>query len=176
MKTSFRSTGLLLTGCAVVLVSLSACRSAAAPATAPIPDLAPDAAAAVAAHEVGAPPSEPHVSTAVDLSGWQVATGDDGLFDLAWRPVGGTVPRNEVFKLEVMLLRDGQLLAGPQVRVRGWMPDHGHGLVRTPLVTDLGDGRHRVEGLLLHMRGLWQLFFDVTDGQQTDCVSFELSL
>ena len=176
MKTSLRSAGWLLGGCAVVLVSLGACRSTAGSANDPTPGREADAGAAAAADEVGEPSSESHVWTAVDLSGWQVATGDDGVFDLAWRPVGGTVPRNEVFELEVMLLQDGQLLAGPQVRVRGWMPDHGHGLVRTPLVTDLGGGRHRVEGLLLHMRGLWQLFFDVTDGRRTDCVGFEWSL
>ena len=165
MKTPFSSMRLLLVGCAVVLASLSACRSMSALVT----DSAPDQGVAESTQQ-------PSQVGAVDVRGWQVATGDDGLFDLAWRPLGGVVPRNEVFELEVMLLREGQLLSGPQVRVRGWMPDHGHGLVRTPLVTNLEDGRHRVEGLLLHMRGLWQLFFDVTDGQQTDCVSFELSL
>ncbi|MFT7462015.1 MAG: hypothetical protein ACI9EF_000351 [Pseudohongiellaceae bacterium] len=172
MKTSFFPTRLLLAGCAVVLTFTSACESVGSPA--PASKLGQEAQAGPA---VVAEPSfvEP-VSEVLDLSGWTVSSGASGFYDLAWRSVDGTVPRNEVFDMDVLLLRNGQSLTGPQVRVRGWMPDHSHGLVRTPLVTNLGDGRHRVEGVLLHMRGLWQLMFDVTDGQQTDCVTFELSL
>jgi len=121
-------------------------------------------------------PADQPGKAAVELAGWRVASGKVGLCDLAWRPIGGSVRRNENFEMDVTLRRDGEALPGLRLSVRGWMPDHGHGLVRAPVVTDLGDGHFRVEGMLLHMRGLWQLFFDVTDGRTADTVSFELQL
>jgi len=107
---------------------------------------------------------------------WRRATGEEGRFSLAWRPLGGELPRNREFDVEVVLREDGEPLAGARVGLRGWMPDHGHGLVRQPIVTDAGGGRYLVEGLLLHMRGTWQLFFDVRVGSARDVVAFEFEL
>ncbi len=108
---------------------------------------------------------------------WRVAPAESGNLAVRWRPVGdGAVPRNEPFALDVQLFREGQPLSGAVLRVRGWMPDHGHGLVRQPTVTELGDGNYRVDNLLLHMRGLWQLVFDVGEGAERQNVVFELEL
>ena len=43
------------------------------------------------------------------------------------------------------------------LRVEGWMPGHGHGMLRQAVVDELGDGRYRVRGMLFHMPGLWEL-------------------
>jgi len=112
----------------------------------------------------------------LDRGVWNVGSGEHGHFALAWRPVGGRVPRNEPFELEVLVFRDGELVTPQAVLVRGWMPDHGHGFVRDPLTTVLGDGRLGVEGMLFHMRGFWQLFFDLHDGSTSDVVAFELTI
>jgi hypothetical protein len=122
------------------------------------------------------PANQPAAENGDELEGWNVASGEAGLYQLAWRPVEGSVPRNEDFELEVVLRRDGRPLPGMRLAVSGWMPAHGHGLVREPVVTDLGDGRFAVEGVLLHMRGLWELVFNVTDGVSADSVRFELQL
>ncbi len=114
--------------------------------------------------------------TLLDGGGWSRATTEDGLCDVAWRADAGEVPRNVAFGLEVWLLRDGQPLAGPRLELRARMPEHGHGLVREPTVTDQGHGRYRVDNLLLHMRGLWQLDFAVTEGLVGDRARFELTL
>ena len=54
-------------------------------------------------------------------------------------------------------------LCGPpvgRVEVRGWMPDHRHGMNYRPAVT-LNGLSGRAEGLLFHMPGRWQLILDV---------------
>jgi hypothetical protein len=48
--------------------------------------------------------------------------------------------------------------------------------VSAPVVTPLGAGAYRVDGLLLHMRGRWQLLFDVSLGGSVDVVCFDLEL
>jgi hypothetical protein len=95
---------------------------------------------------------------------------------LKWRSAGGEIPRNQDFAMDVLLEEGGRPVSGAQINLRGWMPDHGHGFVRQPLVMEKGDGLYRLEGVLLHMRGKWQLFFDVTKESSSDVVSFELEL
>ena len=79
----------------------------------------------------------------------------------------GGLPFNEPFELFVRLERvDGTPLAdGLSLRPSGWMPEHGHGLVQHPRADALGAGRFRTHGWLLHMRGLWELRFDVLDAK-----------
>ncbi|RKY22324.1 MAG: hypothetical protein DRQ55_01420 [Planctomycetota bacterium] len=156
MSRGWSSRGLALA--ALLLASVCACRSAAAPGEAGV---AVDGASGAALP---------------DLSDWFVASGDAGRYQLAWRPVGGVVPRNQDFSLEVLLLREGRPHGGPRLVLRASMPAHGHGLVRAPVVTELGHGRYRVDAMLLHMRGLWVLVFDVTDSTASDSVRFELNV
>jgi len=108
--------------------------------------------------------------------GWRVAESKEGHFVLAWRPVSGDVPRNREFDMEVLVQAEGELLEGSQVRVRGWMPDHGHGLNRRPPVSETRPGRYLVEGMVLHMRGHWQVFFDVIHEGVGDTVEFREDL
>ena len=50
---------------------------------------------------------------------------------------------------------DGMLLADAA------MPQHGHGMNVKPTVKSLGGGRFRVEGMLFHMPGSWELYLDL---------------
>jgi len=111
----------------------------------------------------------------LDLSGWRVAGEETGLL-LAWQPEGGEVPRNRDFEVAVVLFQDGQPLPGAKLSVRGWMPDHQHGLVKSPQVREDGDGTYHVQGLLLHMRGSWELIFDVEQGTNRSSFPFSLEL
>jgi len=47
------------------------------------------------------------------------------------------------------------------LRVDATMPEHRHGMNYRPSVQALGDGVWRVEGLLWHMAGRWELRLDV---------------
>ena len=66
--------------------------------------------------------------------------------------------------------RGPEMTAGRSVRSPGEavvvtadaaMPHHGHGMNFVPRTTALGEGRYRIEGMLFHMRGRWELFVDV---------------
>ena len=83
-----------------------------------------------------------------------------GLFEVELRTSPDPIPLNQPFELDVIVSSEG---APPRsdvswtLRVEGWMPGHGHGMLRQPEVDDLGDGRYRVRGMLFHMPGLWEL-------------------
>ena len=73
-----------------------------------------------------------------------------------WRPVPATIPVGAHFSLRFRL-------CGPpvrRVRVRGWMPDHRHGMNYRPGIV-LNGLSGLAEGLLFHMPGRWQIILDV---------------
>ena len=139
------------------LVGVLFCLACTAPSSTPVSDTA----------------CEPVSPERLREEGWRVAAGDEGNYTLAWRCATGEIPRNRDFEMELLVFSGGEPLCGAQVRVRGWMPDHGHGLVRRPNVSEVGQGRYRVEGMLLHMRGLWRIYFDVVHEGAADIVGFE---
>lgn len=111
------------------------------------------------------------------------ATGPSGKFRVGWRPVGGPVPVNELFELELRVERvgsdaavDGTPLVGAKVQLSAWMPEHLHGMNRRPQTSERAPGDYLVRGMLLHMEGSWQLFVDVMEGGDSERVEFPLTL
>jgi len=52
------------------------------------------------------------------------------------------------------------------VSVEAIMPAHKHGMNYAPTIVPGKDGRYRVEGMMFHMSGDWELTFDVrSDGE-----------
>ncbi len=86
-----------------------------------------------------------------------------GNVQAVWRadPVPIVVGRH--FALLVQLCPTDAVLA----RVDATMPEHRHGMNYRPSLKPLGDGRWRVEGLMFHMPGRWQLRLDVQAGGST---------
>lgn len=127
---------------------------------------------------VGAEPPEATPQPPPDFSDptWTLLTSRAGAYEVFWRSLSGKVPRNEDFTLEVWVLRNGVPLREARLGVNAWMPDHGHGMLRNPLPTARGDGSFRIEGMLLHMRGHWQLFFEVIEGTLSETAECELDL
>ena len=62
------------------------------------------------------------------------------------------------------------------LRVDAEMPAHRHGMNYRASVHELGDGRYRAEGLLLHMPGRWRLLFDLGADGRVERLSHELEL
>ncbi len=56
------------------------------------------------------------------------------------------------------------------------MPEHRHGMIRKPVITPTGDGTFRVDGMLLHMAGRWEVYFDVTRRGVTERAECEIVL
>ena len=84
---------------------------------------------------------------------------DQDTFSVRWSSIPHPIPINEPFELVLDVLGPD---VNPLLEVQGWMPGHGHGMVRTPRVTPLGEGsmgedRFQVKGMLFHMEGAWEL-------------------
>jgi hypothetical protein len=161
MAPSVRSVGVLL------VAGVASCRAQpSASASAPIPPADP----AVVENAPAA------ASSPLEDPAFERLTSVGGRYEVCWRAESGTLPRNQDCALEVWVFEDGQPVPGLVVSMRGWMPDHGHGMLRVPRTIDQGDGSYRVEGVLLHMRGHWQLAFDLLRGPEADVATSELQL
>ena len=101
-----------------------------------------------------------------------------GRFQVTWTPSPVPIPINEPFEIEVTVVRpaDGQRVEGATISVSGWMPGHGHGMVRVPQSEEDGRGVYRVHGMLFHMSGSWELSIDVIHESVAESVMFELEL
>jgi len=114
------------------------------------------------------------------LAGYRVAESSAGMFTAAWRVVDrASIPDNEPFELDVLLFEGADLampMVGAEVLVSAWMPDHGHGMNRRPVAVEVAPGRYRVRGMLFHMSGFWQLFFDVIRGGVSERAQFDLEV
>jgi hypothetical protein len=94
---------------------------------------------------------------------------------LAWLPVlkqdpgakSGRIPMARHFALDVQLCDRNGASPASLLKVDATMPEHRHGMNYRPVIMPLGGGRFRVEGMMFHMAGRWQLAFDVQAGKET---------
>ncbi len=107
---------------------------------------------------------------------WTRVPSRAGRYLVCWRSLGGQVPRNQDFELEVWVLHAGKPVRDALLGVSAWMPDHGHGMLRQVRPEARGDGSFRVEGMLLHMRGHWLLRFDVLEDTLSETAECALDL
>jgi hypothetical protein len=92
-------------------------------------------------------------------------TAADGGFTVRWAAIPDPVPTGDPFAIEFELFRDPECatpLADGTLEVDAAMPHHAHGMNLRPKVDPLGPGRYRARGVLFHMPGRWELFFDRT--------------
>lgn len=109
-----------------------------------------------------APPSQP-VAQAPDSHTIQFGVPHeivtrDRAYLIRWEPVGGAIPINEDFEVDLFVTRNDEEktpVEGASVSMTCFMPDHGHGMLREPVSEELGGGRYRAKGFLLHMDGFW---------------------
>ncbi|MCY4407872.1 MAG: hypothetical protein OXC15_16005 [Rhodospirillaceae bacterium] len=104
--------------------------------------------------------------------GWTGGASVAGeLWTAWWRTEPAPIPVGAHFSI-------GFHLCGPpvgRVGVRGWMPDHRHGMNYRPAVTLKGLSG-RAEGLLFHMPGRWQLILDVRGAAGREKLTAEMML
>ena len=87
---------------------------------------------------------------------------------LAYQPVGktGRIPMAKHFALEVQLCDAASVSSARLHKADATMPEHKHGMNYRPVITPLGGGRFRVEGMMFHMAGRWELAFEVQTGKE----------
>lgn len=97
-----------------------------------------------------------------------------GNLQLAWRPVidgspqsAAAIPMARPFGLDIQLCEGDAAAKARLAKVDATMPEHRHGMNYRPRISAVGDGRYRVEGLMFHMSGRWQLEFELNDGNQS---------
>jgi hypothetical protein len=144
----------------------------AAPPSAPPPDEAPVAGTPSNDAEASepAPPAPPGVSV----------RSNAGSFFARILPAPEEMPLNEEFDLSLWLFRDEAcrepLGRDLELAVDARMPAHGHGMTREVVPVPQPDGSWRVDGMLLHMIGHWELYLDVTRGARTERAQFDVEL
>jgi hypothetical protein len=141
------------------LLMLAACASpAASPAPAALaaptsPSTPPPAAAARKELPPGVTEAETHR-----------APTRNGTFVVWWTSDPSPIPFNAPFTLRVWAASAGAPdvpLKDASLELAAQMPEHGHGMSRSPRVTPQPDGSVLVEGMLFHMRGHWELLVNV---------------
>jgi hypothetical protein len=104
-------------------------------------------------------------------AGVRTLTSANNSFIVAYRVQPNPIPLNEPFSIDVQVYGANQrtrLLKDILLEVDGRMPHHRHGMIRQPKVTVKGDGTFTVVGMLFHMPGRWELYFDITRQGQTE--------
>jgi hypothetical protein len=157
-----------------------ACRTARerAPAKAAHPSGTALSDATKSSPEPSDPAPEPPAAALPDFEdpAWRRVPSRAGQYLVCWKPSLDPVPRNQDLELEVWILRDNAPVRGATLAVSGWMPDHGHGMMRGLRPEARADGSFRVEGVLFHMRGHWLLRFDVLEGALSESAECDLVL
>ena len=143
------------------------------PPVAPAPAPEPQRVAEPAPVAVEPPPA------ALPWDGAAPVESNAGSYVVQYRTDPETIPWGEPFELEVWVLStDGtpRALSDVELTVDAAMPEHGHGMNRVPEVERTESGRFEVDGMLLHMPGRWELYFDVGEGALTERAQIEVEL
>ncbi len=104
-------------------------------------------------------------------------TTDNGTFNVSYSSEE-TIAINQIHSWVLHVeTADGQPVEDATITVDGGMPQHGHGLPTAPQVTEyLGNGDYLVEGMKFQMGGWWEVKFNISAGDLTDTITFNLTL
>lgn len=119
------------------------------------------------------PDSEPVTISSPPITSWPATrTTDGGSFTLSLQPTEGAIRRNEHFSLELSLETRAEVSDEIAVTVDADMPAHRHGMNTHPETTALGDQRYRIDGMLFHMAGDWEITVEVSADGRHERASF----
>jgi hypothetical protein len=113
------------------------------------------------------PPARSSESVAAPWRGGTELTSNDGAWKVVYKVDDPGIRRGEPFDLDAWVFGPDDASkprADVSLAVDAAMPQHGHGMNRVPKIEKLPDGGFRAEGLLFHMPGKWELYFDVARG------------
>jgi hypothetical protein len=94
---------------------------------------------------------------------------------VAFRPEPLRIEIGEPFSLLFNVCTKNDMPA-ELVAVEAQMPEGRRGANNRPTIVSLGDGRYRVEGMVFHMPGRWELSIDVRAGAEIERLSHELEV
>ena len=80
------------------------------------------------------------------------------------------------FSVDFAVCPQGDAEKPRNVRIDAQMPEHRHGMNYRPVVVASGPGAYRADGLMFHMPGRWELFFDVVTSAGSERLTVPLSI
>lgn len=114
-----------------------------------------------------------------DEPGRMQVTSNGGGFTVSIKVRGAPVRTSEPFDMDVRVTREGdpeQRFDHCSLHADARMPSHYHGMTVVPRVVALGAGRFRVQGMVLHMPGHWEVYVDLTCGPETERAQYAIDL
>jgi hypothetical protein len=100
-------------------------------------------------------------------------------YRVSFKPKPNPIPLVEAFEIDVQVRRhpSGEPV-GPVVslKVDAAMPEHRHGMTTQPRVTRGEGGWFHVDGMMFHMPGHWEIYFDVIEGAVSERATFEIEM
>jgi hypothetical protein len=102
-----------------------------------------------------------------------------GTYTVSFASTPDPIPLNAPFDLTFSVAPNAPGAPGASgldVEVDARMPAHFHGMNRLPKLTRKSDGSFAAEGLLFHMPGHWELYFDVSQGGKTERAQVDVDL
>ena len=124
--------------------------------------------ALLAAFPAGCDSPAPPAKRQVDSNG--------GGYTVTFESTPTPIPMNDVFDLRFTVVPKSGSSQGLAVQVDARMPAHGHGMNRVPKLTAQPDGSYKAEGMLFHMPGHWELYFDIAQAGKTERAQFDVDL
>lgn len=91
---------------------------------------------------------------------------------VAFRPEPLRIEVGEPFSLLFNVCTKNDMPA-ELVAIDAQMPEHKHGMNYRPTIVSRGNGRYRVDGMIFHMPGRWELAIDVRAGEESERLSHE---
>lgn len=126
------------------------------------------------------PPEAPSATTKPAAPQFGVLSSGGTYFVLI-SPPPDQLPLNELFSMNVRVLNGADrtpitAASGVQLTVDAAMPAHHHGMNTKPKVSANADGSFTVSGMMLHMAGQWDLYFDMTRNGVTERAQVSINL
>lgn len=106
-------------------------------------------------------------------------TSNAGTFDIVFVTEPSPIPMNEPFEIRACITApsgDAQAPGNLSLFVDAAMPEHQHGMNTRPHVEPAENGCYHIEGMLFHMLGRWELYFDITRDGITERAQTEINL
>jgi hypothetical protein len=109
-----------------------------------------------------------------DLRGAQTLESAD--YVIAYRTQPAKIEVGKHFSLDIVTCAKGTAAVPVSVAVDAFMPEHGHGMNYKAVVKNsdhtkgarAADAHFRADGLMFHMPGRWDLYFDVQSAGGTE--------
>lgn len=119
-----------------------------------------------------------HQAAPVDLDRSLARTTRSGAFQVRIEPAERPIPLHKVHRWNVSVSdRAGRPVDNAVIRVDGGMPQHGHGLPTKPVaVAGPTTGTYLINGMKFSMDGWWEIKLEITAGDVSDGVTFNLVL